>query len=173
MHTCTRKLGIISILLPLMLLLMVSCPMKREVWQFFYMAVNANAGIEKSDHSRICIVSFVPVAEPNASKKNTKKFSSFLLIQNAASGIVQSVFHLMKTHLGHICSCPSFIYFRKILIWFSLILQFHLLNAFTVVTAFHFVLSIKKTKSWLHIKIIKKICRKHILYPECSLSLYA
>lgn len=116
MHTYTRKLGIISILLPLILLLMVSCPMKREVWQLFYMTVNANAGIEKSNHSRICIVSFAPVAEPDASKKNTKKFSSFQLVPSVASGIVQPVFHLMKTHLGHICSCPSFIYFRKILI---------------------------------------------------------
>lgn len=116
MHTYTRKLGIISILLPLMLLLMVSCPMKREVWQLFYMTVNANAGIEKSNHSRICIVSFVPVAEPDASKKNTKKFSSFQLVSSAASGIIQSLFHLMETHIGHIRSCPSFIYFRKILI---------------------------------------------------------
>lgn len=116
MHSHTRKFGVISVLLPLVLLLVLSCPMKREVRELLHLPVNTEAGSNNSTHSRICIVSVFSVAKTNYNKRYIKKTSSFLFTKDAVSGIVQSVLHPLRVNIGYTRSCPPFIYFRKILI---------------------------------------------------------
>lgn len=116
MHFYTRRFGVISILLSMILLLLLSCPMKREVRQLLYVPVNADAASEKSNQSRICMISFLSAAELNANKKNTLKIYSFRSVRNAALSIVQPILHPTTAYIGHNRSCPLFISFRKILI---------------------------------------------------------
>lgn len=116
MRSHTRQFGVFSTLLPLILLLLLSCPMKREVRQLLYVPINADAASGKSNHSRICIVSFLSATELNANKKNTLKIYSFRSVRNAALGIVQPILHPTTAYIGHNRSCPLFISFRKILI---------------------------------------------------------